>query len=233
MKKLYLFIFALIGLLFIECFALPIDTYSKTKSSKHKHKSSRLHKKKSNRSNILIQESLSRLYKYCPEYFILSTESTQAKFLPVVDNINFSNSIFSDDNLRAKLIDNINTWLGTPYRFSGRSKRGIDCSNFVSCLLEETIGLRFPAGSNEQSSYFRPIKKIEDMQFGDLIFFSGRNHRSNRIGHVGFYIGNGLFAHSSTGKGVIYTHINEGYYQDRFRFGGRLNLDIITELAKN
>ena len=66
------------------------------------------------------------------------------------------------------------------------------------------------------------------MQFGDLIFFSGRNKKAKRLGHVGFYIGNGLFAHSSSGRGVIYTHISQGNYTERFRQGGRLPTESLA-----
>ncbi|MFN3781194.1 MAG: NlpC/P60 family protein [Candidatus Kapaibacteriota bacterium] len=52
------------------------------------------------------------------------------------------------------------------------------------------------------------------------------------MGHVGIYLGNGVFAHSSTGKGVIITHISEGYYGERFRFGGKLSSDVFNIVYK-
>lgn len=133
-------------------------------------------------------------------------------------------SVFADHFLRSRLIENINDWMGTRYRMGGRSKQGIDCSNFTSVVIKQTLDLDyFPAGAANQSRMFKRINDLDDLQFGDLIFFSGANHRSSRIGHVGIYIGNGVFAHSSSAhmRGVVYTHISDGIYDKRFRFGGR------------
>ena len=104
----------------------------------------------------------------------------------------------------------------------GRSRNGIDCSNFVSLIINEVLNINIPAGAATQATLFYKIAKQNNLQFGDLVFFSGRNKKAKRIGHVGIYIGNGLFAHSSTNKGVIYTHLSEGYYQERYRFGARI-----------
>jgi len=74
---------------------------------------------------------------------------------------------------------------------------------------------------------FPKIEKMEDLQFGDLVFFSGRRIKSKRIGHVGIYIGNGLFAHSQTSSRVTYTLLSDGYYTARYRFGARIpKMDI-------
>jgi len=162
------------------------------------------------------------LYFYFPMY----EQWEKSEIYPYNDLVFLNNydknSVFEDYFLRKKLIERINDWLGVRYRCPGRSRKGVDCSNFVSILLEETLGINIPAGSGTQANLFPKIEKIEELQFGDLVFFSGRNKRSKRIGHVGIYIANGLFAHSSTGKGVIYTHITDGYYLERYRHGGRI-----------
>jgi cell wall-associated NlpC family hydrolase len=133
-------------------------------------------------------------------------------------------SVFDGIATRFRAISTINTWLGTPYKYAGRSRKGIDCSNFTSVILSEFIGKRFPAGADVQSKMFEPIRKIEDLQFGDIMFFSSSAHSNGRIGHSAIYIGNGLFAHSSSYKkrGVIYQHITDSKYSERFQFGGRL-----------
>lgn len=133
-------------------------------------------------------------------------------------------SVFDGITTRIRAINEINSWLGTPYKYAGRSRKGIDCSNFTSVILSEFIGSRFPAGADSQSKLFNPIKNIEDLQFGDIMFFSSSARSNGRIGHSGIYIGNGLFAHSSSYKkrGVVYQHITDSKYTERFQFGGRL-----------
>lgn len=143
------------------------------------------------------------------------------------------NSIFSDFYLRSALVKELKNWLGTRYRLGGRSKRGVDCSNFVSVLLRDVAGIFIPAGASTQARYFSPIRKLDALQFGDLIFFTGTNWRSSRIGHVGVYLGNGVFAHSSSSRmrGVVFSHIDESSYLKRFRFGGRLTQSRFSPAA--
>jgi cell wall-associated NlpC family hydrolase len=55
-----------------------------------------------------------------------------------------------------------------------------------------------------------------ELQKGDLLFFA-TTRGSGRISHVGMYIGDGQFIHSSTwGKGVVITDLGEPYYSRCF-----------------
>jgi len=222
MKKLYIVLLITLGMLVGTSLA-PTET-----SARPKHKISKGHKKHykikklRNGKKQSVQESLNLLQNYLPEYYNI----TLLADAPEVTNFNLGsnydqNSIFTDPILRKTLVENINDWLGTRYRHGGHSKAGVDCSNFTACIVESTLGIKFPGSPQGQLALFEPINNIDDMQFGDLIFFTGRNQRAKRVGHVGFYLGDGLFAHSSSGRGVIYTHINQGYYAERFRYGGR------------
>lgn len=179
---------------------------------------------KSTQKQYLV-ESLKKLKYYLLGYSIISFEQTYTK--STNDFLN-EQTVFSNEFYKSKLLNIILHWLGTPYKLGGSTKKGIDCSNFVAQVVHNTFGINFPANAETQSRLFKPIDNIDELTFGDLLFFTGRNKRSKRIGHVGIYLGNGIFAHSSTGKGVIITHITEGYYSERFRFGGRLTTDIFN-----
>ncbi len=91
------------------------------------------------------------------------------------------------------------------------------------------MGKVFAGSSRAQAQNVERVE-LHELQFGDLMFFTGRNRQSDKIGHVGIYIGNGVFAQSSTNSGVIYTHISSGYYSERFRYGGRI---ISADFAGN
>lgn len=130
-------------------------------------------------------------------------------------------SPFVNPVMRLQLMQSIDKWLGTRYRYGGRSKRGIDCSGFTSKVMTETLGRTFRGSSRMQARQFTPIFAIDSLQFGDIIFFTGTNRHSRRIGHVGIYLGDGVFAHASTSRGVTFNHITDGYYERRYRFGGR------------
>lgn len=179
------------------------------------------------------EQRIQKLYEYFPIY----EEWEKSEIFPYNDFIFLrdfdKNSIYESFEKRKLLMNRLNDWLGVRYRLPGRSRQGVDCSNFTSIIKREVLNMQIPAGAANQATLFPRIEKKEDLQFGDLVFFTGRNRHSNRIGHVGIYIGNGLFAHSSTRHGVIYSHISEGYYSERYRFGGRIMRTDIALLSKD
>jgi lipoprotein Spr len=236
MKKILL-ILSLIGFVLISQVIVTSPLEAK---SKHKHysKSTKKGKSKGKKAKFkakkqTLGESLQKLEQYFPA-FNLETKQFDKNLVAKIGLE--ENTIFQNEENRVKLLENINDWLETPYRRAGRSKKGIDCSNFTSVMVNNALGIKFPSSpaAQTQAKNVELIKDIDNLQFGDLIFFSGRNKKSNRIGHVGFYLGNGLFAHSSSGRGVIYTHISENYYTPRFRYGGRiLSTDNMSLQAHN
>lgn len=114
--------------------------------------------------------------------------------------------------------ENIYHWLGTPYRYAGKSLKGIDCSNFVNEIYKSVFG--FVAGTNSLEQYARSQRITKDeLKEGDLVFFK---INKKRISHVGIYLGNDRFAHSSRSKGVIVSDLKHPYYKTRFAGAGRL-----------
>jgi len=49
--------------------------------------------------------------------------------------------------------------------------------------------------------------------------------------HVGMYLGQDKFVHSSSSSGVIVSDLNEPYYKKRFAKGGRITLDESTTVV--
>jgi cell wall-associated NlpC family hydrolase len=171
--------------------------------------------------------SLAVLRTYLPQFVDIHKAENltpESAYLPVTPKFDPS-SPFIDPELRFKLVRTIGAWLGVRYRYGGRSKRGVDCSAFTSAVMSEVLDRKFIGTSRVQAAKFNPIQNLDSLQMGDMLFFTGRNRRSSRIGHVGIYVGNGVFAHSSSGKGVIYTHLSKGYYKERFRWAGRFVSD--------
>ena len=211
-------------IILVASFFNTTDVLAKKSKKSQKAKSQKISVQKHAR----ISESFKKLKEFYPEYYNYLSNDTSLIYKFSKQVVVSPQSIFYHTGLRYDLISTINSWVGVPYRSAGRGKGGVDCSNFVSCITEEATGISIPAGSASQATLFKPIYSIDSLQFGDLIFFTGRNKKSKRIGHVGYYIGNGLFAHSSSNKGVIYTHISEGYYNERYRFGGRFDNRLWT-----
>lgn len=194
---------------------------SKKKKARKAKKAKARKSKKS--SGVTREQSISVLRKYLPDYADLhETKNAEVTRLYVSVPATFDyRSPFASSELRAELISTIDQWLGVRYRYGGNSHRGVDCSGFTSAVVSNTLDPDFRGNSRWQAQQLMPVFNTDSLQFGDLVFFAGRAKKSKRIGHVGIYIGNGVFAHSSTGRGVIYSHITDGYYTTRYRWGGR------------
>ena len=112
----------------------------------------------------------------------------------------------------------IDEWWGTRYHYGGSDKSGIDCSSFSGKLLQQIYSISLPRTSAEQY-HLTEKTSTENLVEGDLVFF-GSHHN---ISHVGVYLGNNYFVHSSVHLGVIISSLNEDYYNRKFVGGGRVN----------
>lgn len=68
----------------------------------------------------------------------------------------------------AGLNDQLQSWRGTPYRYGGMSRRGVDCSGFVVVTMRDKFDLQLPRDTREQSKIGTRIDKDELMP-GDLV----------------------------------------------------------------
>ena len=115
------------------------------------------------------------------------------------------------------LFDFLEEWYGTRYRMGGTTKKGIDCSALTQSLMFWVYELKIPRTAREQYKNCRRIKKDELME-GDLVFFNTRGG----VSHVGLYITNGYFVHSSSSEGVTISNLEDTYFSRRFIGGGRV-----------
>lgn len=120
-----------------------------------------------------------------------------------------------------RFIDNVGQYFGTRYRFGGQTPAGFDCSGFVRFIYNKAFNMHLPRSSREMSGIGNKISK-EELQPGDLVFFQTRGQRIN---HVGIFIGNDTFVHSSLSKGIAEDKLKYQYYEKRFAGAVRL-LDI-------
>lgn len=113
-------------------------------------------------------------------------------------------------------------WIGTPHRMGGSTKRGVDCSGFVAIVFREVYGKRLSRSSADMLKH--DCKKIgrAKLQEGDLVFFSSGKGRKKTPTHVGIYLKNGRFIHTSTSSGVMVSNLSEPYYVRTWLTGGRV-----------
>ncbi|MES2417852.1 MAG: NlpC/P60 family protein [Bacteroidota bacterium] len=116
-----------------------------------------------------------------------------------------------------KLYKFIYEWIGTPYSFGGNTKKGIDCSAFAKTIYDKVFNTTILRSSRDIFTMVDPLSK-DELKEGDLVFFK---IKSRSISHVGVYLGDNRFAHSSSG-GVKISNLNEPYYSRYFYKGGRI-----------
>lgn len=134
----------------------------------------------------------------------------------------YSNLLGYDINYisNPRLYMNISGWLGTPYRYSGNSRSGIDCSGFVAEMYEQCFQKKMNGTAKDMFDASTHLRRSELLE-GDLVFFRIKN---GRVSHVGIYLGQNKFVHSSTQNGVIISDLSEKYYDKYFYKGGRVGL---------
>ena len=131
------------------------------------------------------------------------------------------------------ILSEANTYIGTPYRFGGMTRSGIDCSAFVLSVYGSVTGINLPRISSVQAQEGERVER-EQLEKGDLLFFQTRGSRISHVGIVQEITQEGeiKFIHASTSKGVTISSLNEKYWGLRFRFAKRiLTNEKIQEMA--
>ncbi|MBQ8815331.1 MAG: C40 family peptidase [Lachnospiraceae bacterium] len=103
--------------------------------------------------------------------------------------------------LRNCLVETAKGYLGTPYRWGGKSPEGIDCSGLCS-LVYWLHGIIIYRDSRILPEY--AVREIpqEQMKPADLLYFPG---------HMAMYLGEGKYIHSSFSQlGVTVNSLNPG-----------------------
>lgn len=122
-----------------------------------------------------------------------------------------------------KIVQYALNYEGSPYRFGGTTKRGLDCSGLVYIsFLEEGISL--PRTSRAMSLEGKRLK-LKEVTPGDLLFFHTNKNRKV-VNHVGLVVDVSdseiRFIHSTTSRGVIISVLNQPYWKNAFMMARRV-----------
>lgn len=131
-------------------------------------------------------------------------------------------AVIGDDERGAPQIERalraeVDDWIGTPYRYGGITRSGIDCSAWVQTVAADLFDVDLPRVTDSQVRIGRKVPS-DALRAGDLVFFrppSGTNH-------VGIYLSGGEFAHVSTSRGVTISDMRSDYWRAAFWTARRL-----------
>lgn len=122
----------------------------------------------------------------------------------------------------------LNDLIGVPFKTHGRDKKGMDCYGLV-IEITKRLGVTFPDAFYDNITHESrnntynfllekmPIEKIDKPEKYCIIFM----FIENRCTHVGIYLGNGKFIHTTELSGVCiqslhrYSRIEKTYYKIR------------------
>ena len=131
---------------------------------------------------------------FCAE----GTAADDAAFKAYLQNLLETHFEGSEAKFREAVMATAMTYMGTQYRWGGKSPLGIDCSGTTSMsyMLNGVLTYR---DARIVEGY--PVKEIprDEMKKGDLLYFSG---------HIALYLGDGLFIHSTARVGSNGIDIN-------------------------
>lgn len=145
-------------------------------------------------------------------YRKVSIADGRTGYLPASQVQDFTRWLGSRNPTPENLVATAKQFVGVPYMWGGTSIKAVDCSGFVkSVYYQNGIILRRDASQQAKtgedidvSQYVAgkqyTLESLGNLRTGDLLFFGNTadGNRSERISHVGMYIGEGIFIHSAT-----------------------------------
>lgn len=127
-----------------------------------------------------------------------------------IENEKIESSTPNNLTKKQAFINFYNDWKNVRYKMGGTSRTGIDCSGFTQKAFKEKFGIELPRTTLTQVKVGVEVKK-SDLKMGDLVFF--KTSKVNK--HVGIYMGNGSFLHSSI-NGIQFTELEKPFYKDAY-----------------
>ena len=122
----------------------------------------------------------------------------------------------SRDITNGRLYNFIEQWYGTPYKYAGLDRNGVDCSGLTFLLEQQVYDITLPRNTGKQINVIKR-KYEEELQEGDLVFF---DFDGRKFSHVGVYLQNGYVVHASTRKGVMIVKLRDPSMYKYFSRGG-------------
>lgn len=129
------------------------------------------------------------------------------------------------DDMVEELSEYAASFLGRRYRWGATGPGTFDCSGFTSYVFRK-VGIELNRTSIMQYRQGKSVGK-DELQPGDLMFFSSPRTRRGVVGHVAIVVDvaddgkSCTFIHASTSKGITYQQFPDGGYFSRAYIGAK------------
>ena len=138
--------------------------------------------------------------------------------LLTVLTLTLSTTVHAQNKRKRKQIDLVITearkYIGTPYKYGGLSKSGIDCSGLIYTCYRK-IDVTLPRVAKDQSKV-GSSKSWGSIRPGDIVYFKFKQ-RGEKWFHAGMITyaeqDDIRFIHASTSQGVVESSLMSDYYK--------------------
>ncbi|WP_428235115.1 NlpC/P60 family protein [Gracilimonas sp.] len=199
--------------------------------------------KSSEKISDLAAGNILKLESSNGSYYRISYPDGREGFIPKSEATPFSEWTEDLEATRESLVQTARSMMGIPYLWGGTSTKGVDCSGFTKTIYLMN-GMIIPRDASQQVHAGVKVddeKNWDQLQPGDLLFFGSpaTEDRSRRVVHVGMWIGDNQFIHSSRQVRISsvdstasnYDAYNTGRYLESRRYLGNMEGNIIRTKA--
>jgi len=149
----------------------------------------------------LTAGSLLKLVKEGPSNFLVRFPDGRNAYVRKNEAVAYNEWLETLSPSNENLVTTAKTMMGVPYLWGGTSTKGVDCSGFTKTIYFMN-GMVIPRDASQQIHTGMAIdstRNFDQLQKGDLLFFGRKatDSTKEKIVHVGMWIGNKEFIHSS------------------------------------
>ncbi len=94
--------------------------------------------------------------------------------------------------IHQQMADEMQRWIGTPYKWGGNDQSGVDCSGFV-CAIFRSVGINLPRYSQDIGRAKVGLIVQDQLKWGDVLVYSWPHE------HCAIYVGNGQVVEAVSG----------------------------------
>jgi cell wall-associated NlpC family hydrolase len=149
----------------------------------------------------MVAGAVLKLVKEENEFYAIEYPDGRAGYTSKAESARYSNWLSNLNPTSESLMATSKKLMGLPYLWGGTSTKGVDCSGFTKTIYFLN-GMVIPRDASQQVHTGKQTdedKNFENLEVGDLLFFgqTATDSTAEKVVHVGMWIGNQEFIHSS------------------------------------